>query len=1021
MQLRSFVFFFVGVVVLEAEKLPLKIYTAADGLANNSVNRIVRDSHGYLWFCTSEGLSRFDGYEFRNFGRRDGLPHRVVNDVLETRDGDLWVATAGGLCRYLPHAEGKQKFVVYPARHDDRASFVNVLLEDRQGRLWSGTDAGLYEVQRRGKSDPLLIKVSLGMPSEGWDDQVVSALLEDARGDLWIGAGSGLYRRDATGAAVRYGELEGLPTNFVTSLLQDRDQRIWVGTHEGLCKLALNPAVGSIVESTFNKANGIGANPVKTLYQFADGILYVGTSAGLSITREASVPAFSTHGAAHGVPPSGVTSFAEDTAGNLWMGTDGGGAVKLARSAFLTYTAEDGLAGTRIDAIFEAEGKMCVVSRGGDDEVYINEFDGSRFKATRLRLPPGVAVPNWGARMQELAHDEKGNWWLGTSTGLLRYSGVAKLSDLGRTPIFEARAGQPAGPVIAVYRDSAGARWISTTGKTNALMRQNPGDGTIRNYSSEAPWFSTSGASLFGEDRSGQLWMGLLRFGRGQPEVARVRGDSFERLGGSDATSGGIRALLVDGRGQLWVGTNQSGLMQFDHPEAERPTFRRYTAADGLSSDIILSLAEDTAGRIYAGTGSGVDRLETATGRVTRYTSADGLAAGEVQASFRDRQGALWFGTASGLSRLIPAAANALQPPKVFITSLRVAGVRQATPESGATEVSGARYQPNQNDLDVGFVSLNFAPGEMLRYQYKLEGADSDWSQPSPVRTVNYSNLSHGSYRFLVRAINSEGLKSERPASFAFVILPPLWLRWWFQLCMVVLGAAVVYWLHRYRVKRLLDLERVRTRIATDLHDDVGSSLSQIAILSEVVRRGKPADVHAQLCDIGAISRELVDSMGDIVWAIDPVQDQLSDLVRRMRRFAADVLLASDTALSFQAPREDFDLRLDADLRRQTLLIFKEIMHNIVRHAHATKVDVSLHVDHVALLLRIHDNGCGFDPQSEHSGRGLRSMRDRARLVNAQLTVDSARDGGSTITLRVPLGRGMRLRGALHKWVGTKG
>src|SRR5215472_13037063 len=151
MQLRSFVFFFVCGFVSKAEKLPLKIYTAADGLANNSVNRIVRDSRGYLWFCTSEGLSRFDGYEFRNFGRRGGLPHRVVNDVIETRDGDLWVATAGGLCRYLFHASGKEKFVVYRARNDDRASFVNVLLEDRQGRVWSGTDAGLYAVQRQGK------------------------------------------------------------------------------------------------------------------------------------------------------------------------------------------------------------------------------------------------------------------------------------------------------------------------------------------------------------------------------------------------------------------------------------------------------------------------------------------------------------------------------------------------------------------------------------------------------------------------------------------------------------------------------------------------------------------------------------------------------------------------------------------------------------------------------------------------------------------------------------------------------
>src|SRR6476646_10151884 len=164
-----------SVVLGHAEKLPLKIYTAAEGLAHNSVNRIARDSRGYLWFCTSEGLSRFDGYEFHNFGRRDGLPHRVVNDVLETRSGELWIATAGGLCKYEPKASGQQRFRVYRAGNDDRTSFVNVLLEDRMGRVLCGTDAGLFRLERRsGQTEPVFSRVNLGMPQKDWDDQVVS-------------------------------------------------------------------------------------------------------------------------------------------------------------------------------------------------------------------------------------------------------------------------------------------------------------------------------------------------------------------------------------------------------------------------------------------------------------------------------------------------------------------------------------------------------------------------------------------------------------------------------------------------------------------------------------------------------------------------------------------------------------------------------------------------------------------------------------------------------------------------------
>jgi ligand-binding sensor domain-containing protein len=192
-----------------AEKLPLKIYTAADGLAHNSVNRIVRDSRGYLWFCTSEGISRFDGYEFHNYGRRDGLPHRFVNDLLETRKGELWAATGGGLCHFEPRGSGHQKFRVYRVGNDDRASHVNVLLEDNGGRIWCGTDAGLFRLEHAAGQTPAVLRsIDLRMPKEAWDDRVISALLHDGEGGVWVGAGSGLYRLHPHGDVERYTEAE---------------------------------------------------------------------------------------------------------------------------------------------------------------------------------------------------------------------------------------------------------------------------------------------------------------------------------------------------------------------------------------------------------------------------------------------------------------------------------------------------------------------------------------------------------------------------------------------------------------------------------------------------------------------------------------------------------------------------------------------------------------------------------------------------------------------------------------------
>ena len=995
-----------------AERLPLKVYSAADGLAHNSVNRIVRDSHGYLWFCTSEGLSRFDGYEFHNLGRRDGLPHRDVHDLLETRAGEFWIATSGGVCRYRPELSGPARLEVYRVEGDDRASFVKVLLEDAGRRLWCGTDAGLFRLER----EHGLRAVDLGMPLGNWDDRVVSALVADSSGGLWAGTGSGLYHRSADGRVERYTEHEGLPGNFVTAVLEDRRHRIWVGTEEGLAEMLADPAPGRpAVEAVYHAKDGLGADAIGALRQLPDGTIWIATTAGLSVLDPAlSGPArFRSYSVAHGLPRSGIESLAEDAAGNLWIGTSSSGAAKLAWRTFVTYTADDGLAGTQVDSIFaEDDGRLRVVARTGNRDLFVNELDGDRFRAAHVNLPAEARLLNWGTRRQCLAHDRDGNWWIATSGGLLRYGPVSAIRELARrgpAALYSEGEGLPAGPIFSVFDDRASGLWVSTTGRKNALARWDPQARTFRPAESDdLRWLPSSGVSLFADDSSGGLWMGVLRFGKGQPELARYRNGRFERLGGGkDTASGGIRALFLDREKRLWVGTNQAGLLRIDEPKADHPAFLRYTTANGLSSDIVLALTEDAAGRIYIGNGSGVDRLDVATGGIKRYTTADGLAPGEVQAAFCDRSGSLWFGTSEGLSRLRPAPDRKPEPPPIVISSLRVNGMPRQISELGETEISGLRLQPSQNDIEVDFLGLAFAPGETLSYQYLLEGADDEWSPLTLRRFVTFANLSPGSYRFLVRAVTSEGVAGAQPASVKFTILPPLWLRWWFLLLIAAVVGAVVYQLHRYRVARLVELERVRTRIATDLHDDIGSSLSQIAILSEVAHRDAgeaQAKLAGSLADIAGISRELADSMSDIVWAIDPERDQLSDLVHRMRRFASDVLSARDIRLVFQNPAEAQDLPIGADLRRQVFLIFKEALHNVVRHSGAREVRIELRLEKGLLALTVRDDGRGLDEAREHDGHGLRSMRQRAEGAGGEIEIDSG-PAGTALTLRVPVGR----------------
>jgi signal transduction histidine kinase len=275
---------------------------------------------------------------------------------------------------------------------------------------------------------------------------------------------------------------------------------------------------------------------------------------------------------------------------------------------------------------------------------------------------------------------------------------------------------------------------------------------------------------------------------------------------------------------------------------------------------------------------------------------------------------------------------------------------------------------------------------------------------------VNFASLAPGTYEFEVRAVSGDGVVSPGVASFRFRVLPPLWQRWWFVMLVGLLLAVIVYQVYRYRVGRLLEMERVRTRIAADLHDDIGSSLSQIAVLSEVLRRkaGDDARLTKPLLQIASVSREAVDSMSDIVWAINPAKDHLQDLVKRMRRHASEVFPASHIEFHFDAPETAHDITLGADVRRQVFLIFKESVTNVIRHSHCDHAEVRLTVEGSQLVLEVIDNGKGFDPSRRNDGNGLVSMRRRASSLGGMLEVISA--SGTTIRLQVPYSSS-RIRG----------
>jgi signal transduction histidine kinase len=341
----------------------------------------------------------------------------------------------------------------------------------------------------------------------------------------------------------------------------------------------------------------------------------------------------------------------------------------------------------------------------------------------------------------------------------------------------------------------------------------------------------------------------------------------------------------------------------------------------------------------------------------------------------------------------------------------------------GTSEIVGPELGANQNHIQIDFFGLSLGVGETLRYQFKLEGATADWSAPTDQRSVNYPNLPPGPYRFFVRAVSAEGSLSQSPAMVSFRVLPPVWQRWWFVLMALILIAIPTMAVARYRhqqmkavreaeeasrksrEERLIELEQVRRRIATDLHDDIGSSLSQVYLLSEVVRqRVDPEDseVTEPLAMISSASEEMVSSMSDIVWAINPKKDHLNDLTQRMRRFASDVLTARNITFEFSEPAEEDDVQLGANIRREVFLIFKESVNNLVRHSACTEAEIDFQISRGTLKLRVRDNGKGFDTSQDSEGHGLSSMRQRAEGIGGRLEMSSTKGEGTTVKLEIP-------------------
>jgi ligand-binding sensor domain-containing protein/two-component sensor histidine kinase len=984
---------FLAASLASAELLPVRSYSTADGLAEDRVNAISVDSRGLLWFATAGGISKFDGYRFTTWDDQHGLPYRGCNCMLAAPGGEYWVGCADGLHRF--GGQGPPRLQTFVP--DSGVPRIFDLLRMRSGRLFAATDSGLFAVA----DNPRLGQVPLpGTPAR------VSALAEDHLGNLWVGVNPQLLVLDPLHPGPAAARVVGLPaavTNL-NDLTEAPADCMWVATNLGLARFERRPGgTDWRFRRLYGVSDGLAGPNVLSLLRASDGVVWAGTSGGISrFSERDAVPHFSNLGKRQGLTDPYVTALAEDSAGNIWAGTESAGVMRIQPHGFTTFQEDDGLRQpSLLQVLQDRQGTLMAVgvSESSPARVF-TFFDGHAFHQGVPRALGYNAAWSW---QRMLLQSRSGEWWAATTHGLCRFPAVPAAALLESRPL----ACYADERIFHIFEDSRGDIWASAG--HNRLLRWKRGTGRIvylcpDGGESEIRCGFGELVSALAEDRQGDVWLGMW-----SGELWRYAGGGFTRFPkGEIAPHGAVFSLYVDSAGRLWIAASGSGLLVMADPAAQAPRLATYDISKGMSSNLVRSIVEDRFGRIWAGTARGVVCLDPRTGAIRRFSTADGLPQAVFRSAIQDRSGALWFATSQGLARIVPQAPAEAVPPAALLTGIRIAGEEYPVSVLGENRVRQAVLEPGRNRVEIEFAAPGGGSDENVRYKFMLAGADPGWSAPQTEHGVDYRNLRSGSYRFLVKTVDLNGVDSASVAEFDFRILPPVWLRWWFVLPAALAILSAAYWLHHYRLTHLLAIERMRTEIATDLHDDIGASLARIAILSDVARMTLERHQEisaAPLARIGGMARELLDSLNDIVWSIRATEASVDSLVSRMREFALDVLAQGDASFLLECD-EGLGARLiGPDTRRHLLLIFKECVHNIAKHSNCTAARAALRFAGGQLTMTVSDDGRGAAAGigSGHRGNGIPNMVRRARAMGGEIEFQENPAGGHTVVVRIPL------------------
>jgi signal transduction histidine kinase/ligand-binding sensor domain-containing protein len=967
----------------------VRTWQTDEGLPDNNVTGVAQTADGFLWVATLGGLMRFDGAGFEEFSAMH-LPrvgYRNVRQMYLDRHGSLWLVMERGAVIRVSQSTAR----VFGAEDGFTDALVAAITEDAAGGIWMAVGNGFCRI-RGEKVDRF--GVEEGLPAGGYP-----WLATDARGQTWFARGSqvGVFREGRWQTLLK---LDSSPVRFVAA----RGGGLWICTATQVLRFAEGSEPRQIVRLPRRMA-------VRTMLEDHAGGLWIGTAAdGLLHLRDTEVERVE-------VSQPEISALAEDGEGNLWVGTAGGG-LNLVRPRAL------GLITTKAGLPFGSVRSVCEDAEGSG---WAALQDGSLARGRGSQWSAVTRADGWpGGDARCVAPARNGGVWIGTAN-----RGLQRLRA-GNVMTWGLREGLGSQNVRSLLQATNGDLWIATDtpnrlwllhGEKIQDLKMPNGVRSIR---------------ALAEGIDGTIWAGTSG-----GQVLRVAGRIVvNEAGAQQGLPYSVRCLHTTADGSLWIGYAGWGIGRWHDGR-----YARIDATQGLYDDYIWQMLSDGQGGLWLTGNHGLfqvrleELVNVAEGRSEHlrsitYGRSEGLPAMQPvcdnsPAACRGQNGQLWFATRNGLLVVQrDKIRDNPRPPPVLLSEVKVDDRPVALLDSqfplrgpGKSELTDLRapgvalqLPPRHSKIEFVFTALSFSSPGNVHFRHRLKGFDTEWVEAGPQRSARYPHLPGGHYDFEVTACNESGVWSQTGFHLPFVVEPVFWQRWWFRALLLVTFTAGVVAVVRYvsfrRLRlqmRLLEqqavLDKERARIAKDLHDDLGASMTQMTLLLELAmqHRSEPDAVIGRVQDGLQAAREAIKSLDAAVWAVNPANNTLPELIAYIGQFGMEFLQQAKIRCDLDLPDHPPERPVSAELRHNLFLIVKEALNNVVRHAHASEVRLRIAVTNATLEVLVADNGCGIERKPDDAlADGLRNMRQRAEELNAQFQLESTPGAGTRVAVRYP-------------------